>query len=109
MYAIRSYYEHTTGFNEGQAVSVLPLETAETINDSWGFRLTDRNYKSTRDLIRYLVRAAGHNANFLLNVGPMPNGEIQPEFEERLRITSYNVCYTKLLRSRDGVPSRRGR
>jgi len=77
--------QHTTGFNEGQAVSVLPLETAETINDSWGFRLTDRNYKSTRDLIRYLVRAAGHNANFLLNIGPMPNGEIQPEFEERLR------------------------
>jgi len=30
------------------------------------------------------VRAAGRNANFLLNVGPMPNGEIQPEFVERL-------------------------
>lgn len=77
--------QHTTGFNEGQEVSALPLETAETINDSWGFRLTDRNYKSTRELVRYLVRAAGHNANFLLNVGPMPNGEIQAEFEERLR------------------------
>jgi len=77
--------QHTTGFNEGQSVSALPLETAETINDSWGFRLTDRHHKSTRDLIRYLVRAAGHNANFLLNIGPMPNGEIQPEFEERLR------------------------
>ena len=36
-------------------------------------------------LIRYLVGAAGRNANFLLNVGPMPNGKIQPEFEARLR------------------------
>jgi len=75
---------HTTGFNEGQGVSALPLETCETMNDSWGFRITDDQYKSTGDLIRYLVRAAGRNANFLLNVGPMPNGEIQPEFVQRL-------------------------
>ena len=75
---------HTTGFNAGQNVSALPLETCETMNDSWGFRITDDHYKSTADLIRYLVRAAGRNANFLLNVGPMPNGEIQPEFLQRL-------------------------
>jgi len=76
---------HTTGFNPEQSVSPLPLETAETMNDSWGFRITDDHYKSTGDLIRYLVRAAGMNANFLLNVGPMPNGEIQPEFAQRLK------------------------
>ena len=55
------------------------------MNGAWGFNLTDRRYKSTRDLIRYLVRAAGANANFLLNVGPMPNGKIQPEFVTRLQ------------------------
>jgi alpha-L-fucosidase len=75
---------HTTGFNAEQGVSALPLETAETMNDSWGFRITDEHYKSTAELVRYLVRAAGMNANFLLNVGPMPNGEIQPEFVQRL-------------------------
>jgi alpha-L-fucosidase len=75
---------HTTGFNPEQGVSALPLETAETMNDSWGFRITDEHYKSTAELVRYLVRAAGMNANFLLNVGPMPNGEIQPEFVQRL-------------------------
>ena len=32
-----------------------------------------------------LVKAAGYDANLLLNVGPMPNGKIQPEFEQRLR------------------------
>jgi alpha-L-fucosidase len=76
--------QHTTGFNPEQSVSALPLETAETMNNSWGFNLTDEHYKSTADLIRYLVRAAGLNSNFLLNVGPMPSGEIQPEFVQRL-------------------------
>jgi alpha-L-fucosidase len=75
---------HTTGFNPEQSVSALPLETAETMNDSWGFNLTDEHYKSTGEVIRYLVRAAGSNANLLWNVGPMPNGEIQPEFVQRL-------------------------
>lgn len=51
----------------------------------WGFDLRDTEPKSLRDLIQYLVRAAGNNANFLLNVGPMPNGTIQPAFAERLR------------------------
>ena len=75
---------HTTGFNEEQSVSALPLETCETMNNAWGFNLTDENYKSKADLVRYLVRAAGRNANFLLNIGPMPSGEIQPEFVQRL-------------------------
>jgi len=77
--------QKTTGFNQEQEVGQLPLETCETMNNSWGFNITDRNYKSTRDLVRYLVRAAGNNANFLLNVGPMANGKIQPEFVTRLR------------------------
>jgi alpha-L-fucosidase len=75
---------NTTGFG-GAEVSKLPLETCETINDSWGFNITDRNYKSTKALIHYLVRAAGYGSNFLLNIGPMPNGVIQPEFVSRLR------------------------
>jgi alpha-L-fucosidase len=75
---------NTAGFNKDAEIGELPLETCETMNNSWGFNLTDRRYKSTRELIHYLVRAAGYNANFLLNVGPMPNGKIQPEFVTRL-------------------------
>jgi alpha-L-fucosidase len=73
------------GFNSDSEVGQLPLETCETMNGAWGFNITDRRYKSTKDLIRYLVRAAGANANFLLNVGPMSNGKIQPEFVTRLQ------------------------
>lgn len=72
--------KNTTGFRDVLEIGNLPLETCETMNDSWGFNLRDHNYKSTKQLIQYLVKAAGSNANFLLNVGPMPDGRIQPEF-----------------------------
>ena len=74
---------NSTGFG-GAAVSKLPLETCETINDSWGFNISDRNYKSKKDLIQLLVKDAGYGSNLLLNIGPMPNGSIQSEFSERL-------------------------
>ena len=75
---------NSTGFG-GADVSELPLETCETMNDSWGFNITDRNYKTTPQLIKYMVKAAGYNANFLLNIGPMPNGKVQPEFVDTLK------------------------
>jgi alpha-L-fucosidase len=77
--------QKTTGFNPEQKLGELPYETCETMNNSWGFNLQDKNYKSTKSLIHYLVKAAGYNSNFLLNVGPMPDGRIQPEFVNTLR------------------------
>jgi len=77
--------QNTTGFNEANKPSVLPLESCETISKAWGYNKTDKNYKTPKELIHYMVNAAGRNANFLLNVGPMPTGEIQPEFVERLQ------------------------
>jgi len=75
---------NTTGFG-GASVSALPVETCETMNNSWGYNITDLSYKSVKTLIHYMVNAAGYNANFLLNVGPMPNGEIQAEFKDTLK------------------------
>jgi alpha-L-fucosidase len=75
----------TTGFNPEQKIGELPFETCETMNNSWGFNLQDKNYKSAKSLIQYLVKASGYNSNFLLNVGPMPNGKIQPEFVNTLK------------------------
>jgi alpha-L-fucosidase len=72
-------------FNKDSEVGNLPLETCETINNSWGYNKNDKNLKSTKQIIHYLVRAAALNANFLLNVGPMPNGKIQPDFVSRLQ------------------------
>ncbi|HTI62150.1 MAG TPA: alpha-L-fucosidase [Gemmatimonadaceae bacterium] len=75
---------NTAGFNTRE-IGSLPLETSLTMNDSWGFNITDRKFKSTRALIGYLVKAAGNDANLLLNIGPRPDGTIQPEAVERLR------------------------
>ncbi|HRE68379.1 MAG TPA: alpha-L-fucosidase [Cyclobacteriaceae bacterium] len=70
---------NTTGFAPEQKIGDLPKEICETINNSWGFNLQDARNKSIKNLIQYLVKGAGYDANLLLNVGPMPNGKIQPE------------------------------
>lgn len=76
--------ENKAGYS-GQSVSALPLETCETINGMWGYRIEDQNYKSPKALIHYLVRAAGKNANLLMNIGPQPNGELPATAVERLK------------------------
>ena len=69
-----------------QTASNLPIESCITMNDSWGFKITDRNYKSYNNIIQTLVGAAGRNSNLLLNVGPMANGEMQVEFRDTLAL-----------------------
>jgi len=71
-------------FNKEAGISSLPLETCETINHSWGYNEHDKWAKPTRELLHYLIRAAGNNANFLLNVGPKPDGTIQADHKKRL-------------------------
>lgn len=75
--------ENTAGLS-GQEVSSLPLETCQTMNGSWGYSLTDRNYKSAEELIRYLAGAAGRGGNLLLNIGPQPDGALPEAALERL-------------------------
>lgn len=77
--------ENKAGYSAGQSVSTLPLETCETMNGMWGYRIEDQNYKSTKALIHYLVRAAGKNANLLMNIGPQPNGELPAIAVDRLK------------------------
>ncbi|HMD19989.1 MAG TPA: alpha-L-fucosidase [Alloacidobacterium sp.] len=60
-------------------------ETCMTINNTWAYNMHDHDYKSAQFLIRGLVEVVSRGGNFLLNVGPQPDGVIQPEFQERLR------------------------
>lgn len=69
----------------GQDISRLPLETCQTMNRSWGYNITDNDYKSSKELIQYIVRAAGKNANLLLNIGPEPNGKLPENAITRLK------------------------
>ncbi len=76
---------NTTGWNDRAEVGNLPLEMCDTINASWGYNEDDESHKSLKDVVHLLVKAAGYDANLLLNVGPKADGTIQPEFAERLR------------------------
>ena len=78
--------KNTTGWGTASdQIGSVPLEVCETINGSWGFNLQDRKHKSDKELIHYLIKAAGYGSNMLLNVGPMPNGKIQPKHETSLK------------------------
>ena len=77
--------QNKTGLSYQAPSEKMPLETCETMNDSWGFNITDHHYKSSKEIIHYLANAASLGANLLLNVGPMPNGQIQQEFTDTLK------------------------
>lgn len=75
--------ENSAGLS-GQDVSRLPLETCQTMNGMWGYKVKDQNYKSTETLIRLLARTASKGANLLLNVGPQPDGNLPETALSRL-------------------------
>jgi alpha-L-fucosidase len=60
-------------------------ETCMTMNDTWGFKSYDQNWKSTEVLIHNLVDIASKGGNYLLNVGPTSLGEIPQPSIERLK------------------------
>lgn len=68
----------------GQDISRLPLETCQTMNGMWGYKVKDQNYKTARELIQLLVRTSGKGANLLLNIGPQPDGSLPAAALNRL-------------------------
>ncbi len=62
-----------------------PWETCMTMGTQWQYKPTNEKYKSGTDLINKLIEIRAKGGNFLLNIGPKPNGEIPIEQEERLR------------------------
>jgi alpha-L-fucosidase len=60
-------------------------ETCMTMNDTWGFKSYDDNWKDTRTLLRTLIDVASKGGNFLLNVGPTAEGLIPEPSVSRLR------------------------
>ena len=59
-------------------------ESCMTMNDTWGFKSYDENWKSSETLVRNLVDIASKGGNYLLNVGPTAEGEIPAPSVERL-------------------------
>ena len=65
-------------------------ETPVTMNDTWGFKKDDNNWKSTAVLIKQLTRTASRGGNYLLNVGPTAEGLIpQPSVERMAQVGAW--------------------
>lgn len=82
------YYDGDFGTPEQtipESGSDADWETCMTMNDTWGFKSTDQNWKSTTTLVRNLVDIASKGGNYLLNVGPTSLGEIPQPSVERLK------------------------
>lgn len=62
-----------------------PWEACYSMNRTWGYARYDRNYKSVNELLRLLGSCASQGGNFLLNVAPDADGQIDIESIERLR------------------------
>jgi alpha-L-fucosidase len=60
-------------------------ESCMTMNDTWGYKQDDTNFKSTEALLRNLIDIASKGGNYLLNIGPMATGEVPAPEVERLQ------------------------
>lgn len=85
--------QNNAGYSGDMQVSnEVPLESCQTMSDSWGFNITDMHYKSTKELIQMLVHAAGLNANLLLNIGPQSDGQLPATALSRLKEIGEWMC-----------------
>jgi alpha-L-fucosidase len=60
-------------------------EACMTMNDTWGYKSYDTNFKSSEMLLRNLIDIASKGGNYLLNIGPDSKGNVPPAEVERLR------------------------
>jgi alpha-L-fucosidase len=68
-----------------EGTSNLDWESCMTINDTWGYKLNDKKWKSSKVLIDNIIDIAAKGGNYLLNVGPTAEGIIPEESVERLK------------------------
>jgi alpha-L-fucosidase len=59
-------------------------ESCMTLNDSWGYQRADDNWKSAKTIVRNLISCARDGGNYLLNIGPRPDGSVPEESVEVL-------------------------
>ncbi len=63
----------------------LDWETPATINDTWGYKTSDSNWKTSEDLLYKLADIASKGGNYLLNIGPTAEGVVPQPSIERLQ------------------------
>ncbi len=95
-----------------------PWETCMTMGQSWAYNPAETRWKSPQELVRNLVKVVSGGGNYLLNIGPAPDGTFPPEAVERLRYIGqwmgrnaqaiYGTSYAPPLAGFDGKVTRKG-
>ena len=78
---LRRRFRHSRAAHPGRRRRAW--ESCMTMNDSWGYQAADDNWKTPKTIVRNLVTCAHGTGNYLLNIGPKPDGSIP---EESVRI-----------------------
>jgi len=92
----------------GKMQTDRPWETCMTIGDQWAWKPNDR-IKSLKQCLQTLIKCAGGDGNLLFNVGPMPDGRIEPRQVERLKeMGDWLRQYGESIYGTRGGPFRRG-
>lgn len=83
-------------------------EVCMTMNETWGYKSYDDNWKSTEDLVHKLIDIASKGGNFLLNVGPKPDGTIpQASIEMLAGVGEWMDLYNESIYETQPSPFRR--
>jgi alpha-L-fucosidase len=91
-----------------------PFETQETLNNTWGYRSNDKNWKSHKEMLFWIAEIASKGGNYLLNVGPNGNCIIIPEesakilqgIGEWIRINGVAIYETRKWTTRKEGPTK---
>jgi alpha-L-fucosidase len=88
-----------------RAMPDVDWESCVTMNDSWGYRTDDLNYKSSTELIRLLCDVVGKGGNLLLNIGPTADGIFpQPALERLGEIARWMDVHAEAIHGTTGGP-----
>jgi alpha-L-fucosidase len=93
--------DFTTPEQHIQAYST-PWEACMTMNDSWGYQRADDNWKSPKTVVRNLLTCTRDQGNYLLNIGPKPDGSIpEPSIEILSAVGKWMDKHSDLIHKAD--------
>ena len=94
-----------------------PWETCMTMGQSWAYNPAESNWKAPQKLVQNLVEVVSRGGNYLLNIGPRPDGTFPPQAVERLQVIGewmtrnaeaiYGTTYAPHLTGFDGRVTRK--